>query len=74
MPLEFADLSKLDMRLFENYCLIISAVEDNLAEFKQLKENLEQVRREERRRGGEEERRRGGEEERRRGGRRGGEK
>jgi len=42
-PMEFADLSKLDETSFENYCLILSAIEDNLAEFKQLKETLEQI-------------------------------
>lgn len=42
-PLEFADLSKLNMTSFENYCVILSAIEDNLAEFKQLKETLEQI-------------------------------
>lgn len=50
VPLEFSDLSKLNMNAFENYCLILSAIEDNLAEFKQLKETLEQVKNSEQKR------------------------
>ncbi len=38
------------MNAFENYCLILSAIEDNLAEFKQLKETLEQVKNSEQKR------------------------
>jgi len=42
-PLAFTDLSRLSLPALENYSLILAAVEDNLAEFKQLKETLEQI-------------------------------
>jgi len=42
-PLAYTDFSKLTVQGFENYCLVLAAIEDNLAEFKNLKDTLEEI-------------------------------
>eukprot|EP01112_Ceratiomyxa_fruticulosa_P019490 TRINITY_DN638_c0_g1_i2.p1 TRINITY_DN638_c0_g1~~TRINITY_DN638_c0_g1_i2.p1 ORF type:complete len:539 (-),score=111.62 TRINITY_DN638_c0_g1_i2:122-1738(-) len=42
-PLEFTDFSRLTVERFENYMMVLTAIEDNLAEFKRLKTTLEEV-------------------------------